>query len=637
MRKVLTDRVLPELQRIKKASTTDKGGEHLLLRFSCHWTNYKIFVKWMQQLFRHLDNGYVANSSIATLTSVGLNLFHDTVFIHVKREVRNSLVDAIERDRDGKAVDFDLVRNCVNVFPTMGLCSKFADLKTIQAAMLVQPDLHIYEAEFETYLLEKTSGYYARQSRQWLESNSTPTYLKKAEMALESESRRVHSYLHASSESKLLAVCEAEMLQAHEKTLISQETSGMNALLTQDQDDDLKRMFTLFRRVPQGLLPMALTFKQYVLSKGSDILQNRFNLLEHLKAEGKSTSIDDPMTIETLLSLHRKMKRMVADLFSKDIKFQRALREALQDVLNTDSPLDHHASNVQVLVTYTDRVLGGKIKLGEEDLEIILDELIELFLFISDKDLYSELYREQLAKRLLSQKCVSLHAEKSMIIRMKTQQGAPFTTKLEGMINDFTVGGDLDRTWRAHRKDSSNEPIQFSVRVLTQGFWPTQKHRDLHLSREMIAAKSDFDAWYKEKHSHRILSWVYVLGDVTVKGTFEFRSYAMTVTTFQAMALLCFSGSGHNMTLRDICEQIHVDPATGKRVLHSLACGKYKVLTKTGNPRTINSSKDHFATERAFTSKLRRFAIQMSALDGEGKKKIDHDLQQQRCYNVDAM
>mmetsp|Transcript_13549 Transcript_13549/g.41949 ORF Transcript_13549/g.41949 Transcript_13549/m.41949 type:complete len:154 (-) Transcript_13549:381-842(-) len=153
----------------------------------------------------------------------------------------------------------------------------------------------------------------------------------------------------------------------------------------------------------------------------------------------------------------------------------------------------------------------------------------------------------------------------------------------------------------------------------------------------MIAAKSDFDAWYKEKHSHRILSWVYVLGDVTVKGTFEFRSYAMTVTTFQAMALLCFSGSGHNMTLRDICEQIHVDPATGKRVLHSLACGKYKVLTKTGNPRTINSSKDHFATERAFTSKLRRFAIQMSALDGEGKKKIDHDLQQQRCYNVDAM
>ena len=27
-----------------------------------------------------------------------------------------------------------------------------------------------------------------------------------------------------------------------------------------------------------------------------------------------------------------------------------------------------------------------------------------------------------------------------MIVKMKTQQGAPFTTKLEGMVNDFTVG-----------------------------------------------------------------------------------------------------------------------------------------------------------------------------------------------------
>jgi len=313
MKKVLTNRILPELQRVKKASATDKGGEDLLRRFSCHWINYKIFVKWMQQLFRHLDNGYVANSSIATLTSVGLNLFQDTVFTHLKKEVRNSLVDAIERDRDGKAVDFDLVRNCVNVFSTMGLCSKFMDLKTIQAAMLVQPDLHIYQTDFETYLLEKTSAYYARQSQQWLETNSTPIYLKKAEVALKTEAKRVHSYLHASTESKLLTVCEAEMLQAHEKTLISQETSGMNALLAQDQDDDLKRMFKLFRRIPQGLSPMALTFRQFVFTKGNDILQRRLKLLEHLKAEGKSTSIDDPITVETLLSLHRKMKKMVAE------------------------------------------------------------------------------------------------------------------------------------------------------------------------------------------------------------------------------------------------------------------------------------------------------------------------------------
>jgi len=198
-------------------------------------------------------------------------------------------------------------------------------------------------------------------------------------------------------------------------------------------------MFNLFRRIPQGLLPMTSTFKNFVLQKGSDILRERKNRLDNSRMEGKKGVIDDPMTVESLLTLHRKMKTVVVDIFGRDNTFQRALKEALQDVLNTDT-LENDVSNVQILVTYTDRILGGKAKLGEEDLERVLDELLELFLFISDKDLYSELYREQLAKRLLSQKCVSLHAEKSMIVRMKTQQGAPFTTKLEGMINDFNVG-----------------------------------------------------------------------------------------------------------------------------------------------------------------------------------------------------
>jgi len=180
---VLRNHVLPELRRFKKTTAMAKDGEYLLQRFSHHWSNHKIFVKWMQQLFRHLDNGYVANSSIPTLTSVGLNLFYDIIFTQFKSEVRDSLVDVIERERDEKCIDPDLIRSCVSVFPTMGLCSKVTDLKTVQSALLMQPDLHIYETEFENYLLERTSDYYARQSRRWLEVDSTPVYLKKTELA----------------------------------------------------------------------------------------------------------------------------------------------------------------------------------------------------------------------------------------------------------------------------------------------------------------------------------------------------------------------------------------------------------------------------------------------------------------------
>lgn len=178
--------------------------------------------------------------------------------------------------------------------------------------------------------------------------------------------------------------------------------------------------------------------------------------------------------------------------------------------------------------------------------------------------------------------------------------------------------------------------MDFSVQVLTQGFWPTQKQRELQLSREMSNAKSMFDAWYRERHSHRILAWIYVLGDAIVKGYFYERAYDMTMTTFQAMALLCFSNRNGTMHFGEICEQMHIDEATGKRVLHSLACGKYKLLKKTGHHRTINCNSDSFQSNSSFASKLKRFLIQMSTLDGEGKKKVDVEIQQQRGYSIDA-
>merc|ERR1719353_832128 len=116
--------------------------------------------------------------------------------------------------------------------------------------------------------------------------------------------------------------------------------------------------------------------------------------------------------------------------------------------MNADAASD--ISNVELLVIHADRILSGKLRLGEDEVETSLDHAIQLFQFLSDKDLYVELYRERLAKRLLSKKYTSIHAEKSMIVKMKTQQGAPFTTKLEGMVNDFTVGKDIDQNWTAH-------------------------------------------------------------------------------------------------------------------------------------------------------------------------------------------
>jgi len=419
-------------------------------------------------------------------------------------------------------------------------------------------------------------------------------------------------------------------------------------------------MFVMFRQVPQGLAPMANSFQKYILNCGNSIIKAH-------NTTNKDTATHDNICsmIERLLLLHKNSHSMIRELFENEHQFQQALRTALQDIINHGGSSDDSTPTVvEIIALYLDRVLSGKIRLSEEALELKLDELLQLFLLIADKDLFAEIYRERLAKRLLNRRFISLHAEKIMIIKMKTQQGAPFTTKLEGMVNDFGIGEDLAKLWQAHyaqigsgKNDGENNrknsiltssqtsmhndlhlkpSLEFSVQVLTQGFWPAQKFRELHLTRELTNAKNEFDQWYKARHSHRLLTWIYALGEATVRATFHHsKKYDISLSTFQAVTLLLFN-SASSLSFQSICDSLGLDVATGKRILHSLACGKHKILIKTGQPKSINHSQDEFRINCEFSSKLKRFSIPIPSLDAESRKDINLEVQQQRGYNIDA-
>jgi cullin 1 len=61
----------------------------------------------------------------------------------------------------------------------------------------------------------------------------------------------------SATEPKLMCVCEAELLERHETTLLEKEGSGCANLLKNHKKEDLSRMYRLFGRVIDGLLPIA--------------------------------------------------------------------------------------------------------------------------------------------------------------------------------------------------------------------------------------------------------------------------------------------------------------------------------------------------------------------------------------------
>jgi cullin 1 len=473
----LSSTVLPALK--------DKHDEYLLKELNHRWSNHKIMNKWMTRFFMYLDRYYVKHHSLPTLADAGLKYFKTLVFDIVKKDACNAMLALVNRERDGEIIDRDLLKSCCEVFEAMGLGT-----------------LDAYTQDFEDFLLMNSEEYYARKSQVWIQSDSTPSYMIKAEQALTEESQRVQNYLNKETEPKLLRVCETDLLEKHERELLDKEGSGCKFLLQNDKSEDLSRMFRLFQRVPEGLPPIATLVKGHIETMGHEVVNNREAEIQN---EPKKESTSDPSFVKALLALHDKYRGVVNNEFAGNALFQKALKEAFVEFINRGVG---KFSSAEYMSTFCDRILktGGE-KMSDAQVEEYLEKVVQIFSYLTDKDLFAEIYRNQLSKRLLNQRSASDDAERLMIQKLKLQCGAQFTGKMEGMLNDLAIGadhqGDFEKHIKATAADTSME--SFSVQVLTTGYWPTYKTMEVNLPPSMVKCTQLFKDYYDKKTSHRRL------------------------------------------------------------------------------------------------------------------------------------
>lgn len=448
-------------------------------------------------------------------------------------------------------------------------------------------------------------------------SDSTPEYLIKAEKVLTEEKNRVHEYLNPASEGKLLRVVEEEILKKVETNLLEKEGSGCRVLLSNDKSEDLQRMFRLFSRLEDGLQPIAAIVERFICDMGNEVLQQRQSRLE----SGEKDKNDDPAFVKALLALHEKYLGVIKTDFSGHSIFQKALKVAFVEFVNKNVG---NFSNAEFMSTYCDRILkSGGEKLSETEVEDNLEKIVQLFSYLTEKDLFAEIYRNHLAKRLLNGRSASNDAEKIMISKLKMQCGTHFTSKMEGMLSDLAVGadqkGEFDEKMKQH-----NSKIDFSVQVLTTGFWPTYKSPAVAISPEMTNCIDIFKTWHDKRHQQRKLSWVFSLGNATVRANFGKKQYDLMVTTLQAIALNVLNG-GKTMGYDELKEVLNLEDNVLKPLMHSLSCGKYKVVSKSPSSSKINST-DSFTANAKFSSNMRKIRIPMASLDAShNSKRVEED------------
>jgi len=553
----------------------DKHGEYILIELVTQYRSYKFLVKWLIQTFGYLDRQYVKRFHKSPLRKVAVKEFKEVIFSQVKSHCIPVALQLIERDRDLKSgVDRTVLRDFISMFIDV----KGGDLKT-------------YKEDFEKVYLQETTKFYLKRAQKMLHSMTCSQYLKACESIIESEQQREIDYLHHSTHTELLKRLYAVLLVGPQLQIINMPQNGVYQMIKLEDYASLTLLYKLYSMVPNTLPKICHIVSKRIQDEGIDKLQKAY--------EQKDTKV----FVETLINLYEHHEKIISQCFKNHADFTKALKDGYYVILNTptmaiSNSQHHHSGNNQVshsicelLSTYIDflmRVDGG-IKLLEDELYYRLDKLVKLFAYIHDKDIFLEFYRKQLAKRLLTSKSASEHAEQTFISQLKLRCGAQFTSKLEGMIKDIgrSREHELDFTrYLAKHKKSKPFQYEFECKVLTSGFWPNfskinsgDNMRNLMLPRSMKKVVDYFESYFKSLHQKRLLTWMHELGTVEMIGHFTHKSVVLQVSTLQACMLLILN-LVPSIKIADMTKMLNVDANVIKKQLKPLCSKKFQILLK---------------------------------------------------------
>ena len=181
-------------------------------------------------------------------------------------------------------------------------------------------------------------------------------------------------------------------------------------------------------------------------------------VFEHVSGEGKALVTDPEKEkepgeyVEGLLRMKDKYGGIVDAAFDGDRQFVNALHLSFENFVNLNN------RSAEYLSLYVDDKLRRGLKgAEEEEVEATLDRAIVLFRFLREKDVFQKYYQEHLSKRLLGGRTTSDDAERSLVVKLKTECGYQFTTKFEGMFNDIRTSRDSMKAFRTHLEERAGE------------------------------------------------------------------------------------------------------------------------------------------------------------------------------------
>ncbi len=275
----------------------------------------------------------------------------------------------------------------------------------------------------------------------------------------------------------------------------------------------------------------------------------------------------------------------------------------------------------------------------------MLNNVVALFRFLADKDVFEKYYKQHLSRRLLSSTSVSEDSERLMIAKLKMECGFQFTSKLEGMFQDIHQNQETGTEFQNWLSNSANVelPINLEVMVLTTTYWPIPRSTlegTARLPPMLSRCTETFTKFYLSRHDGRKLTFQPGLGDMELRATVGKTRRSITGSPYQAIILLLLSDPA-SLTYQELLQQSGIADADMRRHLLAMTSSSKKdqrVLAKTGDKRTLEAA-DVLTVNASWKPKLKHVKLGLMGANKARDKEaedVSKKVTEERKMSIDA-
>ncbi|KAG5997566.1 hypothetical protein E4U43_002608 [Claviceps pusilla] len=584
--------------------------ETLLTYYIKEWSRYTTAAKFIHHLFRYLNRHWVkreideGKKNVYDVYTLHLVQWRKVLFQRVSEKVMDAVLRLVEKQRNGETIEHGQIKQVVDSFVSLGLDEADPSRSTLE----------VYRYHFERPFLEATSDFYEAESKQFLAENSVVEYMKKAQARLQEEEERVSMYLHLDIAVGLKKACNTALIADH-STLLRDE---FQVLLDNDREEDMARMYNLLSRIPDGLEPLRTRFETHVRKAGLAAVQK--------VQSSEGDKLEPKIYVDALLEVHSQYQLLVKQAFNDEPEFTRSLDNACREFVNRNEVCKLSSSkSPELLAKYTDVLLRkSSTSIEEADLERTLTQIMTVFKYIEDKDVFQKFYSRMLARRLVHSNSSSDDAETSMISKLKEACGFEYTNKLQRMFQDMQISKDLNKEFREHL-DSIESPktVDSTFSILGTGFWPlTPPSTNFHPPTEIATEIDRFIRFYKHKHDGRKLTWLWHLCKGEIRTSYCKSSktpFTFQVSVYQ-MAILLLFNEKDSYTYDDMLSATQLSSEVLDQALAVIL--KAKVLLMSGGSGDRPGAGKSFKLNYDFKSKKIRIASLFYRYEGSSTDQL---------------